>query len=99
MTEAPATPEIDKLNAEAARHRVVGEFIDWLSEAGFTVCETIEQKPGAWGQNPYLPTRLTTEQMLAKFLEVDLNKVEDERRQYLDWHRDQQQYWAAKGQF
>jgi hypothetical protein len=81
----PASPEIDKLNSEAMRHRITGEFIEWLSDNDFTICERVQNT--GWGTSTYVPTPMSLEQLLARYLEIDLNKVEDERRAYLAWHR------------
>ncbi len=86
-TPPPPTPECDRLNAEAARHRIIGDFIEWMGEQGYSICKMVEQK--GWGSSPYLPVDKRTEQVLADFFEIDLNKVEDERRAYLAWHREQ----------
>lgn len=69
------TPELDKMLAIQGKSQTVGEFLEWLGQESLLICECDEGKLYA--------TRSTTEQLLADFFEIDLNKCEQERQQIL----------------
>lgn len=75
----PKCPECEKLKAVSARSQEIGEFIDWLSTKGFCLA--------SYRDNELCASHLGIEQLLAGFFEINLNKVEKERRQLLDWLR------------
>lgn len=81
----PESPECAKLVMEAPKGRIIGAFMEWLADSGYTICETVETT--SWGQNPHVPVRKNIEQLLAAYFEIDLNKVEDERRAIIDYWR------------
>ena len=68
------TPELDKMRAARDTSQTIGDFIDWLSYNDMRICDYCD-----YGEGEYHPTRLTIEQLLAKYYEIDLNKVEEER--------------------
>ena len=77
----PATPELDRLQNVVNDSGVISGFLDWLSEQGWTICETSEDGP-RW--QDYMPICLASEQLLARYFEIDLNRVEAERRAILE---------------
>jgi hypothetical protein len=73
-----AHPELDKLQrATEERHtQEIGEFLEWLAADGIVLCRVWE--------DGILPDRETTEKRLARYVGVDLQKAEKERRQMLE---------------
>lgn len=75
------TTECEKLKQVATESQKLGTFIDWLrDEKGFQICEDI----GDRNHIEYSPIRMRMEELLADYFEIDLNKVETERRALLD---------------
>lgn len=71
------TPECDKLLAVSAKSQDLGEFLDWfLHFKGMT--------PSIWVGSELRPLKIDINQVLAEYFEIDLNKVESERRAILD---------------
>lgn len=71
-------PECEKMAKVKDKSQIIGEFIDWIIETQkFIVCVDS-------GYGGYYPVNITIEELLAKFFGIDLNKVEEERRQMLD---------------
>ena len=88
------TPECDKLKAVSGSSQDIGEFLDWLTgEKGLTVCNEHEHDEWCEGEDEiimcgtqskeYTPAMLNIEKLLAEYFEIDLNKVEKERRAIL----------------
>lgn len=75
MSEQPAQPnqypECEKLKAVSEYSQQIGAFLD---EGGRTICE--------WNDETcqWMPLRMTMEEVLAAIFEIDLVKVEEERR-------------------
>jgi hypothetical protein len=71
-------PEHEKLKAVKDRSQTVGEFLDWLRDTKeFAVCEL---HPEERKRDPeWHPVRLRTEQLLAEFFEIDLDKLSAEK--------------------
>ena len=85
--QQPNYPECEKLAEVSPQSNVVGEFLDWLSnEKNLTICTyTEDEDPMVLGDcSSYYPYHYDTEQLLAEFFEIDLKKVEEERRQILE---------------
>jgi uncharacterized tellurite resistance protein B-like protein len=83
MSTRPATPECERISQVAKESFQLSTFIDWLSENGFTICEWSNETQG------YERPVISTNALLARYFEIDLNKVEQERRALLDWIRKQ----------
>lgn len=66
-------PELDKLLAVTEESQTIGEFIE---TAGYTL--------GHWDGEKFVPTNKTINQILADYFEIDLMKVEMERRVILE---------------
>lgn len=74
-------PECEKLAAVKDKSQIVGEFIDWLRhEKGFDICEPDTNNDG---EEEYYPVTASVEKLLAEFFDIDLDKVEKERRKIL----------------
>lgn len=81
--------ELDKMRAVKDDSAVISGFIDWLEEEGYQICkhqETIfhSQELGDYTPEGWYPQRKTYEQLLADFFEIDLEKIEQERRELLE---------------
>lgn len=76
-------PECEKMNKVAKESQAIGNFLEWLSKnKKLTLCEFIEGD--AYTYDRYIPYHYQIEELLAKFFKIDLNKVEQERRQILE---------------
>lgn len=72
-------PECEKLQKVSSQSNTIGEFLEWLSyEKNLSLCELDEER------DYYHLYHYQIEQLLAEFFEIDLNKVEQERRQILE---------------
>lgn len=72
-------PECEKIVACQDRSRTISEFLDWLQEQKYELC--------MWdntGVGTFYPLVTSKEKLLAEFFEIDLDKVETERRAILD---------------
>lgn len=74
-----ASPQLARMQAVQAESQTIGQFLDWLSENGMAICKP---QDGLRGER-YFPIAESTEQLLARHFEVDLNAVERERRALL----------------
>ena len=83
MTDVLMTPEHDKLNALSGENQIVGNFIEWLGENQFTICE--------WSNSghEFYPSFETVPSLLAKYFGIDLEKLEKEKRAILERFRTQ----------
>lgn len=69
-------PECEKMQAIKDKSQAIGEFIEWLGINGMFI--------GDYDEGGYPTTALlNTEQLLAKYFKIDLNKVEKEKRRML----------------
>ena len=75
-------PECEKMAAVRDKSHTIGEFLEWLGdETPYSICEYTGDD-GGYGS--YQPTYATIEQLLAKFFDIDLKKVEAERGRILE---------------
>lgn len=79
-------PEHDKLQAVQDDSNVIGTFLD---TCGYTLCEWLNPADMGDEDEPhgYFPVRGSINQILAKHFEIDLDKLEAEKRQMLDAQR------------
>ena len=77
-----ACPEHDKLRAIQPLSQAVGGFIEWLHERGWQIREP--RPPIGRIDDLWMPVRQTTEGLLAEHFEIDLMKLEAEKRAILD---------------
>lgn len=93
MTTLPPTPESDRLIAISDKSQIIGEFIDWLAEDGVILSREHQHSETCYedgdricGTNKgqlifdYEPIQTR----LARHFEIDLKKVENEKRALLD---------------
>lgn len=78
---APEQPqsELVKMLAVQGESQVIGEFIDWLSSKGMTICSSTGGLRGTLFQ----PVGTPTEELLAQHFGIDLQAAEAERRAIL----------------
>lgn len=85
-------PECEKLHAVHEESQKIGEFIEWLRydkgiQLGkyYTVDELNEADPGMEYQSgEFIAVYDPINKLLAEYFEIDLDKVEEERRQILE---------------
>jgi len=75
-------PEHDKLSAVRERSQAIGEFIEWLPSKGLHLAEFVEDSDPLNDGVLMLAHRPIVE-LLAEFFEIDLNKIEQEKRAML----------------
>jgi hypothetical protein len=71
------TPESDKLLKVHKESQAIGEFLEWMQSKGLSVCKLDEDT------EQYFPDHVSIQNRLAKYYEIDMNKVERERRAIL----------------
>ena len=70
-------PECNKMLEVQDQSQTIGEFLDWLlHDKGAEIAE--------WRGDQLFPMRGSIESLLAEFFEIDLEKVEKERRAILE---------------
>lgn len=74
-------PESEKAYAVREQSQVVGEFIDWLQEQGYSICEYRDAGFIIGSHKELMPTRKTIEQWLCEFFKIDQQKYEQEKEQ------------------
>jgi hypothetical protein len=72
-------PECDKLLAVKDKSQVIGEFLEWLTsdETEYYIAERCRDT------DSLVPAHINTESLLARFFNIDLVKVEREKRAIL----------------
>lgn len=75
-------PEHDKLSAVKDQSQTIGAFLEWMPSNGYYVGQYIQDPE--WKDYQFVPSNLTINQLLAEYFEVDLDKLEDEKRQMLE---------------
>lgn len=92
--EAPECPECERLHAVVEKSNAIGEFLDWMQEQGIFLAIPHRHDIGCEGDDGFPICGLNRdefqlhlepkEKMLARFFDIDLNKVERERRALLE---------------
>jgi len=82
-------PECEKLRKAAPTSQKIGEFLEWLSEQGIHLAtwgkREIEQDNGhCWEEDILMLYSSTTEKLLARFFDINLEEVEAERRDIME---------------
>jgi hypothetical protein len=74
-------PEHEKLKKVSDKSQTIGEFIDWLqNEANYVIGQ---YKTSKVDREILYPAHEGTQELLAKYFNIDLQKIEDEKRQML----------------
>lgn len=69
-------PEHAKLRVVQPLSQACGAFLDWLEEQGLSICE-MDASGTRW------PVQRSKERLLAEHFDIDLNKLEAEKRAML----------------
>jgi hypothetical protein len=79
----PPTPELDKQQKviKSGQAGTVQEFIDWLLENGYQICTREDYNP----DSNYWPIAGNWNSLMARFFDLDEDKIEQERRAVLDY--------------
>jgi hypothetical protein len=80
-------PELAKMAKVKLEGQVIGDFLEWLrQEKDWRLCEAHQHDDGCDGacNRGYELVGFSTEKLLAEFFEIDLDKVEQEKRAILD---------------
>ena len=75
------TPECDKLLEVHEESRVIGEFLDWANSRGIYLANFYEERG-------LVVDRRSHDQILADYYNIDLDKIEEERRYLLEMQRE-----------
>lgn len=86
----PETPECDKLAAIADQSQEIGEFLDWLGEQGIRLASYTQ-----WDEPVLVEISDSFERLLARYFEIDLDKVDREKWALLKWLRSQHETGEA----
>lgn len=70
-------PEHDKLREIQPLSQAIGEFLEWCAADGREMVLAEWVNDGGW----MLPASKPTEKLLAQFFQIDLDKIETEKRQ------------------
>ncbi len=88
MVQKPATPELDKMLAVKEKSAIIGAFLEHLQEGEVYLCQMQDDDDGA---QVFRETNFTTEQILANYFGINLEKAEQERVDLLEWVRESQE--------
>ena len=69
-------PECNRMNQVRGEAQSIGCFLEWLGEQGLAIADSEASEE----HNFPIYTRLSIEELLAKYFEIDLDLVEKERR-------------------
>lgn len=81
MTVVPS-PECERMVQVAPFSNMIGDFLDWLNEQGIRLCEVDPIASTSDGRH-WWPRNERYESLLARYFMIDLDKVEQERRNIL----------------
>jgi hypothetical protein len=80
----PEMPESTKMLQVKDVSQAIGEFLEWLSEQRIRLASYTN-----WDEPILVEINESFERLLARYFDIDLNKVEQEKRTLLDWIRSQ----------
>lgn len=79
-------PECEKLHAVSDDSQKIGEFLEWLKRK-YYICEFWDREKlddsGDQSNEGFYPNYKSIQDLLAEYFEIDMNKVEEERREIL----------------
>lgn len=82
------TPECDKLSRIKDKSQVIGEFLEWVQDVKkLSLGEWIEGHDDVGepnGKEEFMPAVRNTQDLLAEFFDIDMAKVEQEKRAILE---------------
>ena len=74
----PSYPEHDKLRPVKDKSQAIGEFLEWASDRGWYLAEHVN------GSYHLYAVAYSIQTVLADYFEIDLNRLDDEKRAMLD---------------
>lgn len=74
--------EHDRLRVIKDQSQACGDFISWLEHKGYILCMAITPDEESDYQE-YVPAPINLVKLLAEFFDIDLERLEDERRALL----------------
>ena len=80
MSETIQYPECEKMKAVEKESRIISSFLDWLSEKDIALCKL---EPTGDIRKEFFMISTTHERLLAEHFNIDLDRVEKERRAIL----------------
>jgi hypothetical protein len=80
--DPPLYPEHTKLEAVSEYSQMCYLFVDWLEQRGIWLCEQDRDQGGS-----FWVTTKTMRDLLAAFFDIDMNKIEEEKRAMLESQR------------
>lgn len=95
MAKTIPTPEIDKMHAVKEQSQAIGEFLEWLQQEKAWELAAYHQHEeacyddegdrtcGMRTSEPFI-VNYSIERLLAEYFEIDLKKVDDEKRAILE---------------
>lgn len=81
----PEYPQHEKLATVKDLSQEIGVFLDWLDEQDWHLGEWDEN---GFGEQELFLIRLNSNQILARFFEIDLDKLEEEKLRILEGQRE-----------
>lgn len=88
----PLTPELDKQSRiiQSGKNQVIGDFLDWLEERGLIIARYHDDEACFEGCPGIIAAGEGKLELVAGFFEIDLDKIEQERRALLEHLRARQ---------
>ena len=78
-------PEHEKLTGIKDKSQFLGEFLEWARCNNYEFCRRVTVEVSTpWERVYYEPERKSIEAILAEFFDIDLKKLEIEKRQMID---------------
>lgn len=89
MVEGGKYSELEKVAQTWSKAQIIGEFLEWLEEEkSYFICEPGARSCDGQDIGGFNPVIKSTDDWIAEFFGIDMNKVEKERRQLLKEHRE-----------
>lgn len=82
MNTIVPSPECERMVQVAPFSQMIGDFLDWLNEQGIQLCE-IDPFASTSDHRAWWPRHEPYNTLLARYFQIDLNLVEEERRNIL----------------
>lgn len=80
-------PQSEKLLEVKDQSQLIGEFLSWLNSEGYEIAEWDEnddELTSEYMPEILYPVSLSIEKLLAKYFDIDLFELENERRQMIE---------------
>lgn len=84
-------PEHEKLEKVQEVSQRIGEFLEWLGDGGMRICEFQEGPMRSPTEGAYWPIRDGITEILARYFDIDMNKIESEKQAMLQAVRERNQ--------